>query len=298
MTTSDDEDGLLRSVALQNAGSILIARQRAEQRREAYLAEAQRLSHTGSFGWSVSTGEILWSDETFRIFQYDRNDDADRGACAPAGAPRRRGGRDTGHRTRGPGWERLDFEHRLLMPDGSVKYVHVVAHAVRDESGSIEFVGAVMDVTEQHQARAALEEAFDEIKKSEDRLRLVIDTIPGMVWSGLPDGSFDFVNQPWLTYLGCSWEELSAQGGLVSVVHPDDVEGALPGGARLERLGDISTMSSACAGPTVNIAGFSPAPSRCATSRATSFDGMGRPPTSRIASGPRCCWPERNGFSR
>src|SRR5712692_8434021 len=42
------------------------------RRREAYLAEAQRLSHTGSFGWGLSTGEILWSEETFRIFQYDR----------------------------------------------------------------------------------------------------------------------------------------------------------------------------------------------------------------------------------
>ena len=72
MTTKNDEDELLRSVALQNASSILIARRRAERRRDAYLAEAQRLSHTGSFGWRVSTDEILWSDETFRIFQYDR----------------------------------------------------------------------------------------------------------------------------------------------------------------------------------------------------------------------------------
>ena len=71
VTTKDDEDELLRSAALQTANSILIARQRAEQRSEAYLAEAQRLSHTGSFGWRVSTGEILWSEETFRIFQYD-----------------------------------------------------------------------------------------------------------------------------------------------------------------------------------------------------------------------------------
>jgi len=81
-----------------------------------------------------------------------------------------------------------------------------------------------MDATEQHRSRTALEKAFAEIKRSEDRLRLVIDTIPGMVWSGLNDGTFDFVNQPWLRYLGCSWEELSAQGGLLSVVHPDDVE--------------------------------------------------------------------------
>src|SRR5216683_3313364 len=72
MTAKDDENTRLRSTALQNASSILIARQRAEQRQEAYLAEAQKLSHTGSFGWRVSTGELMWSEETFRIFQYDR----------------------------------------------------------------------------------------------------------------------------------------------------------------------------------------------------------------------------------
>src|SRR2546422_9738314 len=72
MNTADDEDKLLRSVALENAATILIARHRAEARSEAYLAEAQRLSRTGSFGWRISTGEIVWSDETFRIFQYDR----------------------------------------------------------------------------------------------------------------------------------------------------------------------------------------------------------------------------------
>src|SRR6266436_3355219 len=68
-----DENELLRSVALQNATSILAARRRAERRNEAYLAEAQRLSHTGSFGWKPSTDEIIWSEETFRIFQYDRS---------------------------------------------------------------------------------------------------------------------------------------------------------------------------------------------------------------------------------
>ena len=194
------------------------------RKSEAYLAEAQRLSHTGSFGWRVSTGEINWSEETFRIFQYDRTmkptvelilqrvhpEDASLVKQSIERASQQ--GKD------------FDFEHRLLMPDGSVKYVHVVAHALSNDPGRREFVGAVMDVTGQHQSRAALEKAFGEIKKSEGRLQLVIDTIPGMVWSGLPDGTFDFVNEPWLRYLGCSWEELSARGGLVSVVHPDDVE--------------------------------------------------------------------------
>jgi len=148
VTTNDDEGALLRSVALQNATSILIARQRAEQRQAAQLAEAQRLSHTGSFGWKPSTLEIVWSDETYRIFEYDRTtvptvqhvlqrvhpEDA-----ALVKETIQRASRE-GH----------DFDHayRLVMPDHSMKHVHVVARAFRDESGGIEFVGAVMDLTE------------------------------------------------------------------------------------------------------------------------------------------------------
>ena len=207
---------------------VKVVERTAELRRsEALLAEAQKLSQTGSFGWNVSTGILFWSEETFRIAGYDL---ATRPTLErvfqrvhPEDIARVQEALDRGVQTRTD----LDFEHRFLMPDGSVKHVHVVAQAVRDEKGNLEYVGAVMDVTEQHQARAALETAYDEIKKSQHRLRLVIDTIPGMVWSGLPDGTFDFVNEPWLRYLGCSWEELSAQGGLMSVVHPDEVEESL-----------------------------------------------------------------------
>ncbi len=192
------------------------------RRSEAYLAEAQRLSHAGSFGWKVSTGEILWSEETFRIFQYDREikptvelilqrvHSEDLAVVKEAIERASEGGKDFEH------------EYRLVMPDGSVKHVHVVVHALSDDSGSIEFVGAVMDVTEQHQARAALETALDEIKKSQDRLRLVIDTIPAHVWSALADGSVDFINQRALESFGLSIED--ARGwGWRSTVHPDDL---------------------------------------------------------------------------
>jgi PAS domain S-box-containing protein len=79
-----------------------------------------------------------------------------------------------------------------------------------------------MDVTEQRLARAALEKAVDEIKKSEDRLQLVIDTIPAMVWSALPDGSTDFVSQSWAKYYGLSLEDIERVGWEV-VIHPNDV---------------------------------------------------------------------------
>jgi PAS domain S-box-containing protein len=194
------------------------------RRSEEYLAEAQRVSHTGSFGWRLSNGEIFWSAETYRIFQYDPTTkptvELVRQRVHPEDAALLKQAIERASQDK----KDFDFEYRLLMPDGFLKHVHVVAHALSDESGELEFVGAVMDVTEQRQAKAALEKAFDEIKRSEDRLQTVINTIPGMVWSGLPDGTFDFINQPWLTYLGCSWDELSARGGLRSVVHPDDIE--------------------------------------------------------------------------
>src|SRR5216683_7776624 len=151
-----DEDTLLRSAALENAKSILAARQRAEQRSEAYLAEAQRLSHTGSFGWKVSTGEIILSEETFRIFQYDRMTKPTVELVLQRVHPEDAAlVRQTIGRAAQDGKD-FDFEHRLLMPDGSVKHVHVVAHAERDESGELEFVVAEMDTTESKRAEKKL----------------------------------------------------------------------------------------------------------------------------------------------
>jgi len=193
------------------------------RRSEAYLAEAQRLSHAGSFGWRPSTGELIWSEETFRIFQYDRTTKPTVELALQRFHPEDAAlVKQIIERASQDGKD-FDFDYRLLMPDSSVvKHVHVVAHALSDDSGSLEFVGAVMDVTEQHQARAALETALDEIKKSQDRLLLVIDTIPAHVWSTLADGSVDFINQRALESFGLSIED--ARGwGWRSTVHPDDL---------------------------------------------------------------------------
>jgi C4-dicarboxylate-specific signal transduction histidine kinase len=130
--------------------------------KEAYLAEAQRLSHTGSFGWSAASG-FVWSDETFRIFELDR-------AAAPTveaiiqrthPEDRERVQEFIERASRGGGdW---DVEHRLLMPDGAVKSLHVVVHAVRDGAGVLSFVGAVMDVTAAKRAEEAVQAAQAEL---------------------------------------------------------------------------------------------------------------------------------------
>ncbi|OLC92092.1 MAG: hypothetical protein AUH86_19750 [Acidobacteria bacterium 13_1_40CM_4_58_4] len=136
------------------------------RRSEAYLAEAQRLSHTASFGWRVSTGEILWSDETFRIFQYDRTTKPTVELILQRVHPEdaalvqqimERASLDRND---------FDFEHRLLMPDGSVKFIHIVARALSASDDLVEFVGTVIDVTERKRAeeeRERLRQAHAEL---------------------------------------------------------------------------------------------------------------------------------------
>jgi len=148
-------------------------RKRAEEavrRSEAYLSEAQHLSHTGSFGCKPASGEMFWSDETFRIFEYDRATKPAVDAILQRVHPedktlvQERIDRAINES------KDCDVEYRLLLPDNSIKHVHVVAHVVKDDPGGYEFVGAVMDVTEHRQATAQLHKAFEEIKALKDRL--------------------------------------------------------------------------------------------------------------------------------
>jgi PAS domain S-box-containing protein len=134
----------------------LIAVNEELRRSQAYLAEAQRLSHTGSFGWRPSTGEIIWSEETFRVFQYDRTTiptvELAFQRVHPLDAPLVK---QTIERAYQDGRD-FDHEYRLMMPDRSVKFVQVVAHALSDESGELEFIGAITDITERKRAEALL----------------------------------------------------------------------------------------------------------------------------------------------
>jgi PAS domain S-box-containing protein len=189
---------------------------RALRRSEANLAEAQRLSRTGSFGWHVSSGEILWSEETFRIFQYVRTTRPTVKLIVQRTHPEDRAlVQRTIERASQDGKD-FDFEHRLLMPDGFIKYLHVIGHAEGDKCGQCEFVGAVMDVT-------AAKEAEEKIRQNEMELRITLETIPTFVVSTLPDGSVDFVSQSWLHYLGRTKEEILGWSW-VQVVHPEDLD--------------------------------------------------------------------------
>ena len=172
-------------------------------RREAYLAEAQRLSHTGSFGWTPFTGELHWSDEIFRILEYDpsikptiervlqrvHRDDL---------AMMRRVLDETSR-----GEKDFDITHRLLMPDGSEKFVHVLSRVLKDATGNLEVAGALMDVAENTRLYRDLAERESKIR------RLAEANIIG-VFLGDFDGRILEANDAFLRIVGYDRKDLAA----------------------------------------------------------------------------------------
>jgi PAS domain S-box-containing protein len=137
-------------------------RKRAEEelrRSEASLVEAQRLSSTGTFSWRVATDDIAWSEQTYRIYELDPAEpvtlDLLGSRLHPEDIPSFQQMLD---RQRDEG-DDFEHEHRLQMPDRSVKYLHVLAHATRDQEGQLKYIGWIQDVTERRHAEAALGKA-------------------------------------------------------------------------------------------------------------------------------------------
>jgi len=188
----------------------------AIRRSEAYLAEAQRISHTGSFGCKASSGEMFWSEETFRIFGYER------GARPAVEAILKRVHPDDKAMVQGQiasatsQGKDCNLEYRLLLPDDSVKHVHVVAHAVKDKAGNLEFVGAVTDITE----RKAAEER---VRGQEAELKQMLDFAPQLIAVYGPNRERLYANRTALDYLGMSLDEWRHKSFAASA-HPDDSE--------------------------------------------------------------------------
>jgi C4-dicarboxylate-specific signal transduction histidine kinase len=126
------------------------------RRSEAFLAEAQHLSSTGSFSWHVATEEITWSAQLYRIFAFDQSVPVTLELISTRVHPDDlQLVNDVINRARSAASD-FEYEHRLLMPDQSVKYLHSIAHAVRDGHGRLEYIGAVQDVTERRLSEATL----------------------------------------------------------------------------------------------------------------------------------------------
>ena len=136
--------------------------EQALQRSEAFLAEGQRLGQIGSYSWRVATDEIIWSAELYRIYEFEIGTPVTVERIRTRVHPEdvsliekmkmvdqaREGGKN------------FEWQNRLMMPDGTIKYIHAVAHATRDQDGQLEYIAAVQDVT----ARKLAEEARDKAR--------------------------------------------------------------------------------------------------------------------------------------
>src|SRR5579862_6166288 len=155
---------------LEKANQDLKTAQAELQKRWEYLAEAQKLSHAGTFGWKVCTGELIWSEETYRILGFTRETNPtldlvfDR--IHPDDRDRLQQLRDSAAQN---GMD-LDVEYRILLPGGVLRYLHVVAHAGEDRSGNREYIGVVSDITERKLAEQERRALSRDLKESNARL--------------------------------------------------------------------------------------------------------------------------------
>jgi PAS domain S-box-containing protein len=181
-------------------------RKRGEQelkRSEAFLAEGQRLSRTGSFSWRVETDEITWSEQLRRIFEFDDNLPVTLerigGRVYPDDLPLLQ---DMLERARDSA-SYFEYQHRLLMPDQSVKHIHLFAHATRDKHGRLEYVGAAQDVTD---------------------LYTITDAIANPVMVLTQEGATLYANRVALNHWGPTPSGAKNEAFFRRVCHPDDIE--------------------------------------------------------------------------
>src|SRR5580693_8476447 len=240
--------------ALEKANENLKALQADLQRRWQYLAEAQRLSHSGTFGWKVQSGELVWSDETYKILGFARETNPtldlvfDR--VHPEDRDRLQQLRD---RATQNGMD-LDVEHRILLPDGVIRHVHVVAHAGRDNSGDLEYVGVVTDVTERKRSDQEREALSHKLQESKARLEEAqrVAQIGHYEWNL-------FANRvTWSAELyriyGLPPQEGSIDMAMVrEMMHPDDRDHVFGAAEELVRSGVNAASEHRVVRPTVEV---------------------------------------------
>ncbi|WP_141263499.1 PAS domain-containing sensor histidine kinase, partial [Bradyrhizobium sp. USDA 3456] len=175
------------------AATDITAARRAEQqlrRSEAYLAEAQHLSHTGSWSWDVYCLDFIYrSAEVDRLFGFSPQEPVSietiRSRIHPDDLPRLQEVQRQAieHKER-----RFEYDFRILLPDGGIRRIHSVAHVVVGSDGNVsELIGTHMDVTEQHAARERLENTLAALRESEQRFRDYAETASDWLWETGPD---------------------------------------------------------------------------------------------------------------
>jgi PAS domain S-box-containing protein len=222
--------GAERTDALEKANEELKAAQAELQRRWQYLAEAQRLSHSGTFGWKVSSGELIWSDETYRILGFTREThptlDLVFDRIHPDDRDRLQQLRDHAAQN---GMD-LDVEHRILLPDGVIRCVNVVAHAGEDRLGNREYIGIVSDITERKRAEQDRQALSRDLKESNARLEEAQRVAHVGYWEwDLETGEVIWSDETYRIFGLKPQERLMDLATVRGMVHPEDREALYSG---------------------------------------------------------------------
>jgi formate hydrogenlyase transcriptional activator len=189
------------------------------QRREAYLAEAQRLSHTGSFGWKPGSDEIVWSDETYRIFEYDPTVRITIDSIVQRVHPEDRAEFQEVINHASAGATHFEQAYRLLLPDGRIKHIHALAHVSTDACGNREFVGAGIDVT-------SIKRAEEELRRSEAYLAEAQRLSKTGSWAWSPDQDIRYWSEECYRVLSFDPRHgLPRFEDFFQRIHPDDQPG-------------------------------------------------------------------------
>lgn len=270
----------------------ITANKRAERELrqiEEYLEEAQRLSHTGSWVWDVNPpGPAYWSAELYRIAGRDPalgppSIEEDRSLHPPEDWAGLTEAANRAARNR----SRFEYNSRFVRPGGSFKNIRIVGHPVLNAAGEVvQLAGTTIDVTEQVQARAALEKALADVRRSEDRLRLIVDAIPTPAWANRPDGGVEFLNQRWLDYTGLSLEQ-GLDSGWEIAFHPDDLPGLLETFQRALDSGNPFEFEGRLRRFDGEYRWFLCRASALCDESGKVLNGMGPTPTSKIANAPK-----------
>jgi PAS domain S-box-containing protein len=207
------------------------------RRRWQYLAEAQKLSHTGTFGWKVNSGELVWSEETRRILGFSRKTNPTLDLVFDRIHPEDRDRMEQLKEHAVKNGIDLDVEHRIVLPGGTIRYVHAVAHAGRDGSGNLEYMGVVSDITDRKRAdeeRSALTRRLEESNARLEEAQRVAH-VGHWEWD-LETGEVVWSDETYRIFGLRPQERPMDLGTVREMVHPDDRE-SLYGGVDV----DLST---------------------------------------------------------
>ena len=187
------------------------------RKSEAYLAEAHQLTMTGSFSINVLTNELICSKETLSIVGFENRKNITIEEVLTRIHPDDRQVVKEMLDCSIKEGSYLEHEHRLLMPDGSIKFIHLVAHILKFESASPELVGAISDIT-----RIKLAEEI--IREKEKAFRQIVETVPCLIIVMAPDGEYLYANKKLLDYTGCKQEDVTSRYFHEHIYHQADME--------------------------------------------------------------------------